>query len=148
MSRLVTRIRAVYDWRRPLTGLTSMLLMEVGDVAMLRRMLRGSRARRRAAGTGAGAADAAADGGACGARGWRRGMMPWLAGPSGLGVPAVLSSGGRRTMPTLDRERAHARRARQGEDRSEPGPRSGRRADGRHLAEDHLGPWVCRRILA
>lgn len=44
-TRLVTRVRARYDWNRPLSGLTAMLLMEFGDFAMLRRMLRGIKAR-------------------------------------------------------------------------------------------------------
>ena len=44
-TRLVTRIRARYDWRHPLAGLTALLLMEFGDFAMLRRMLRGIRTR-------------------------------------------------------------------------------------------------------
>jgi hypothetical protein len=44
-TRLVTRIRAVYDWRDPPMALLSVLLMEFGDFAMLRRMLRGIKAR-------------------------------------------------------------------------------------------------------
>jgi hypothetical protein len=44
-TRLVTRIRALYDWQYPLAGLTALLLMEFGDFAMLRRMLRGIKAR-------------------------------------------------------------------------------------------------------
>jgi hypothetical protein len=44
-TRLVTRIRVVYDWRNPLTALLGVLLMEFGDFAMLRRMLRGIKAR-------------------------------------------------------------------------------------------------------
>jgi hypothetical protein len=44
-TRLVARIRAWYDWRHPLAGLTAVLLMELGDFAMLRRMLRGIKAR-------------------------------------------------------------------------------------------------------
>jgi hypothetical protein len=43
-SRLVTRLHARYDWRRP-AGLVGMLLMEVGDFPMMRRMLRGIRER-------------------------------------------------------------------------------------------------------
>jgi len=35
----------VYDWRHPLTALLSVLLMEFGDFAILRRMLRGIKAR-------------------------------------------------------------------------------------------------------
>jgi hypothetical protein len=41
----VTRIRARYDWQHPLAGLSAALLMEFGDFAMLRRMLRGIKAR-------------------------------------------------------------------------------------------------------
>jgi hypothetical protein len=44
-TRLVTRIRALYNWQHPLTGLTALVLMEFGDFAMLRRMLRGVKAR-------------------------------------------------------------------------------------------------------
>jgi hypothetical protein len=44
-SKLVARIRAWYDWRHPLAGLSAVLLMEFGDFAMLRRMLRGIKAR-------------------------------------------------------------------------------------------------------
>ena len=47
-TRLVTRIHAVYDWRHPLTATLGMLLMEFGDFAMLRRMLRGIRTRAEA----------------------------------------------------------------------------------------------------
>jgi hypothetical protein len=44
-TRLVTRIHAVYDWRHPVGGLSALLLMEFGDFAMIRRMLRGIKAR-------------------------------------------------------------------------------------------------------
>jgi hypothetical protein len=44
-TRLVTRIRAVYDWRRPAQALTGLVLMEFGDFAMMRRMLRGVKQR-------------------------------------------------------------------------------------------------------
>ena len=44
-TRLVARIRAWYDWQHPLAGLSAALLMEFGDFAMLRRMLRGIKAR-------------------------------------------------------------------------------------------------------
>ncbi len=47
-TRLVTRIRAAYDGQRPLTALFGMLLMEFGDFAMLRRMLRGIKVRAEA----------------------------------------------------------------------------------------------------
>jgi hypothetical protein len=47
-TRLVTRIHAIYDWGRPLTAILSVLLMEFGDFAMLRRMLRGIKARAEA----------------------------------------------------------------------------------------------------
>ena len=44
-TRLVTRIHAVYDWRHPLTAILGLLLMEFGDYAMIRRMLRGIKSR-------------------------------------------------------------------------------------------------------
>ena len=44
-TRLVTRIHAVYDWHHPFTAVFGMLLMEFGDFAMQRRMLRGIKAR-------------------------------------------------------------------------------------------------------
>jgi hypothetical protein len=47
-TRLVTRIRALYNWQHPLTGLTALMLMEFGDFAMLRRMLRSIKARAEA----------------------------------------------------------------------------------------------------
>ena len=55
-TRLVTRLQTVYEWSRPLV-LFTVLLMEVGDYPMMRRMLRGIRDRseaehrRRTAGT-------------------------------------------------------------------------------------------------
>jgi hypothetical protein len=47
-TRLVTRVHAVYDWRRPLAALLAVVLMEFGDFAMQRRMLRGIKARAEA----------------------------------------------------------------------------------------------------
>lgn len=47
-TRLVTRVRAVYDWRRPLAAMLGVVLMEFGDFAMQRRMLRGIKARAEA----------------------------------------------------------------------------------------------------
>jgi hypothetical protein len=44
-TRLVTRIHAFYDWRHPLTAVLGVLLMEFGDFAMIRRMLRGIKTR-------------------------------------------------------------------------------------------------------
>ena len=41
----MARIRAWYDWQHPLAGTAAVLLMEFGDFAMLRRMLRGIKAR-------------------------------------------------------------------------------------------------------
>jgi len=55
-TRLVTRIRALYDWRHPLAGLTALVLMEFGDFAMLRRMLRGIKARAESGRAGPGKA--------------------------------------------------------------------------------------------
>ena len=47
-TRLVTRIRATYNWHDPATALLGVALMEFGDFAMLRRMLRGIKARAEA----------------------------------------------------------------------------------------------------
>jgi hypothetical protein len=44
-TRLVTRVHAVYNWRSPLTALLGVILMELGDFAMMRRMLRGIKER-------------------------------------------------------------------------------------------------------
>jgi hypothetical protein len=44
-TRLVTRVHALYEWRKPLSALLGVLLMEFGDFAMMRRMLRGIKAR-------------------------------------------------------------------------------------------------------
>jgi hypothetical protein len=43
--RLVNRIHAVYDWSRPLDASLGVVLMEFGDFAMNRRMMRGIKAR-------------------------------------------------------------------------------------------------------
>lgn len=44
-TRLVTRIRIFYDWRRPASALFSLLLNEFGDYPMMRRMLLGIKER-------------------------------------------------------------------------------------------------------
>lgn len=44
-TRLVTRIHAVDDWSHPLTAALGVVLMEFGDFATMRRMLRGIKAR-------------------------------------------------------------------------------------------------------
>jgi hypothetical protein len=44
-TRLVTRVRAEYDWRHPPTAALGVVLMELGDFAMMRRMLLGLRDR-------------------------------------------------------------------------------------------------------
>lgn len=44
-TRLVARVHAVYDWKHPMAAILSVVLMEFGDFAMLRRMLRGIRDR-------------------------------------------------------------------------------------------------------
>lgn len=49
-TRLVTRIHAVYDWSHPLTALLGVVLMEFGDFAMMRRMLRGIKTRAESVG--------------------------------------------------------------------------------------------------
>jgi hypothetical protein len=46
-TRLVTRLRTVYEWRRPL-ALGTVVLMECADYPMMRRMLRGIRDRAEA----------------------------------------------------------------------------------------------------
>ena len=50
-TRLVTRLRVVYDWRHPGGALLSVFLLEFGDFAMMRRMLKGIRRRAEAAPT-------------------------------------------------------------------------------------------------
>jgi len=51
--RLVTRLRARYDWDTPGSALASMILIELGDFPMMRRMLKGikQRAERQVTGT-------------------------------------------------------------------------------------------------
>jgi hypothetical protein len=44
-TRLVTRVHAVYDWRRPARALLGWMLLEFGDFAMMHRMLRGIKER-------------------------------------------------------------------------------------------------------
>jgi hypothetical protein len=46
-TRLITRLRTVYEWRRPL-ALGTVVLMECADYPMMRRMLRGIRDRAEA----------------------------------------------------------------------------------------------------
>jgi hypothetical protein len=48
-TRLVTPLRIVYDWRKPGSALLSVFLIEFGDFAMMRRMLKGIRRRAEAA---------------------------------------------------------------------------------------------------
>jgi hypothetical protein len=47
-TRLVTRVRVVYDWSHPLGAALAVLLMEFGDFPMQRRMLLGIKARAEA----------------------------------------------------------------------------------------------------
>jgi hypothetical protein len=47
-TRLVTRIQVVYDWHHPLMATLGVVLMEFGDFAMCRRMLRGIKTRSEA----------------------------------------------------------------------------------------------------
>jgi hypothetical protein len=47
-TRLVARINARYDWRHPHWALLGVIMMEFGDFAMLRRMLRGIKTRAEA----------------------------------------------------------------------------------------------------
>lgn len=44
-TRLVTRMRAAYNWAHPLDAITALVLMEFGDFAMCRRMMQGIKAR-------------------------------------------------------------------------------------------------------
>ena len=44
-TRLLTRVCAVYDWKRPALALLGVALMEFGDYAMMRRMLLGIKYR-------------------------------------------------------------------------------------------------------
>jgi hypothetical protein len=44
-TRLVTRVRALYDWKKPVGAIFGVLLMEFGDFAMMRRMLLGIKER-------------------------------------------------------------------------------------------------------
>jgi hypothetical protein len=44
-TRLVTRLRTHYDWRQPVSTLLSLLLNELGDFPMMRRMLLGIKRR-------------------------------------------------------------------------------------------------------
>ena len=44
-TRLGTRVHAARDWRHPLMAILSVVLMEFGDFAMIRRMLRGIKDR-------------------------------------------------------------------------------------------------------
>src|SRR4029453_11979158 len=47
-TRLVTRVRACYVWGKPASALLAIVLMEFGDFAMMRRMLRGIKERAEA----------------------------------------------------------------------------------------------------
>jgi hypothetical protein len=47
-TRLIARINARYAWRHPLFAVLGIILMEFGDFAMLRRMLRGIKIRAEA----------------------------------------------------------------------------------------------------
>lgn len=49
-TRLVARIHASYDWSHPLTAILGVVLMEFGDFAMMRRMLRGIKTRAESVG--------------------------------------------------------------------------------------------------
>jgi hypothetical protein len=72
-TRLISRMRTVYEWRRPLT-LVTVLLMELADYPMMRRMLRGIRARAEAMSDedAGGVHSIAATGRPAGPRGWLR----------------------------------------------------------------------------
>ena len=51
-TRLVTRVHAAFDWRYPRAAILGVLLMEFGDFAMQRRMLRGIKLRAEALSSG------------------------------------------------------------------------------------------------
>lgn len=53
-TRLVARIHAVYDWSHPPMAILGFVLMEFGDFAMMRRMLRGIKTRAESTGVGDG----------------------------------------------------------------------------------------------
>jgi hypothetical protein len=72
-TRLVTRIHAAYNWHRPASAVLGLLLMELGDFAMLRRMLQGIKAR----------AEALEQAGA----GTRPGRAPAPRRPAAIGAP-------------------------------------------------------------
>jgi hypothetical protein len=50
-ARLITRLKAVYDWNQPASALTSLVLLEFGDFPMMRRALKGIKARAERMGT-------------------------------------------------------------------------------------------------
>lgn len=74
-TRLVTRIHAVYDWRHPFMAVLGVVLMEFGDFAMIRRMLRGIKARAESL-----PSDLAAAGGIPRPAGRDAEAWPWLPG--------------------------------------------------------------------
>jgi hypothetical protein len=47
-TRLIARINTRYDWRHPMSAVLGLVLMEFGDFAMLRRMLKGIKDRAEA----------------------------------------------------------------------------------------------------
>ncbi len=47
-TRLVTRVLTRYDWAKPVSAVLSVVLLELGDFAMMRRMLLGIKARAEA----------------------------------------------------------------------------------------------------
>jgi hypothetical protein len=52
-TRLVTRLRGRYGWDAPGAALASMILIELGDFPMMRRMLKGIKQRAERHSTGA-----------------------------------------------------------------------------------------------
>jgi hypothetical protein len=44
-TRLVTRLKALYDWRKPGSAILSLVLLEFGDFPMMRRVLKGIKVR-------------------------------------------------------------------------------------------------------
>ena len=47
-TRLVTRVHALYDWTKPVSALAGVVLLELGDFPMMRRMLLGIKQRAEA----------------------------------------------------------------------------------------------------
>jgi hypothetical protein len=51
-TRVISRLKALYVWRRPLSASLSLILLEFGDFPMIRRVLKGIKARSERSGMG------------------------------------------------------------------------------------------------